>query len=349
MSTQVVNWEKLREYCKSIFVSLGVSDDDAFTIADCLVEADLCGHESHGVTRMITYTKRVEVGIVNKKFEMKVLQEHPASIAFDACNSPGMPSGKFAMERCIEKARLAGACVATVCNSNHYGMAQYYVKDCKDIIGISMTNAPPNIAPYGSIKAYVGTNPIAIAVPTHGNPLLLDMAPSVVAKGKIQIAAKVGRDIPEGWALTKEGLPTTNSKEAVEGTLLPIGGYSAWKGSGLSIMVDILTGVLSGAQFGPYLGNLFNNFETPQNIGHFFIAIDISKFTDLENFKTRVEKMSSDIKALPKVPGIEEIYMPGDLEQIRKAKKKAEGMELPTVVYNELREMGERYKVPIII
>jgi len=322
----------------------GVPEDEAFIVADSLVDADLCGVESHGVSRMTIYMKRLEESVVSKKCEMKIEQEYAGSAAINACNSMGMVVGVRAMQKCIDKAKDSGCCFITVNNSNHYGMASYFVKmaAAQDMIGITATNAPPNIAPWGSYKAYVGTNPIAFSIPTKGEPIILDMAPSVVAMGKIILAAKLGKSIPEGWAITKDGKPTTDAVEASKGTVLPIGGP---KGYGLSMIIDILCGILSGAQFGPHLNNMWNDFVNPQNVGHIFCAVDVSKFTDVEVFKERVGQMVSEIKALPKNPGVEEIFVPGEIEQRRRHNRKKNGIELPHVVYEELKALGEKYGV----
>jgi len=321
-----------------------MTEKDAFVVADCLVDADLCGVESHGVSRMTIYMKRLKTKVVNSTFNIKIEREYPASVALNACNSMGMVVGKYAMELCIKKAKENGCCFITVNNSNHYGMASYYVRIAAEagMVGITGTNAPPNIAPWGSYKAYVGTNPIAMAVPKSGDPIILDMAPSTVAMGKVILAAKLGKSIPEGWALTKEGKPTTDPNEGMKGTVVPIGGP---KGYGLSLFMDIFSGILSGAQFGPHLNNMWNDFENPQNVGHFFCAVDISKFVDLDIFKSRVDQMVSEIKGLPKNEGVDEIFVPGEIEFRRKAERKKNGIHLSDVVYEELKCLGEAYNI----
>ena len=348
MKTHNVNWETLRTQCQQLLISLGVDEQEAWTIADNLVDADLCGVESHGVSRMSIYMKRIKSGVVAKDATSNIIEEHPSSILWDGCNSMGMVTGTRAMERCIEKARETGCCFVAVNHSNHYGMASYYVKLGAEagMVTFSGTNAPPNIAPWGSPQAYMGTNPLAIAVPTHGEPMLLDMAPSVVAMGKVILAAKLGKSIPEGWAQTKEGKPTTDPNEGMKGTVLPIGGP---KGYGLSLFMDVLCGVLADAEFGPHLNNMWNDFENPQNVGHIFCCIDISKFVNLERFKDRMQQMISEIKALPKNPGVEEIFVPGEIEQRRRVERKQNGIDLSDVVYTELKGLCEEYKVPFVL
>ena len=342
----VVDWKVLREYCKRLLMTQNVSEEDAFTVADCLVDADLCGVESHGVSRTTIYLKRLETGVVNAKTEIKVEKEYPASLALSACNSMGMVAAKKAVEMAIEKARQVGCCIATVRESNHFGMASYYARMIAEqgMICICGTNAPPNIAPTGSAKSYMGTNPIAMSAPTNEDPIILDMAPSVVAMGKVILAAKLGKSIPLGWALTADGKPTTDPKEGMKGTVVPIGGP---KGYGLSMFMDIFSGVLSGAKFGPHLGNMWNDFVNHQDVGHFFIVIDIQKLTDLDTFKERLGVMVSEIKALPKAEGVSEIFVPGEIERNRKAERKANGIQLSDVVYDELAQLGVQYGVKI--
>lgn len=340
MGNYVVSSEALRDYCTKLMMTQHVPEDEAKLIADHLVEAEMCGVSSHGVSRTSIYLKRLASGVVNAKWDHKVEREFPAAVQWNACNSMGMVTGVRAMERCIEKAAASGCCFIAVSHSNHFGMAGYYAKMAakRDMIGICATNAPPNIAPWGSYQSYVGTNPLAISAPKHGEPLLLDMAPSVVAMGKVILAAKLGNTIPEGWAITADGRPTTDPNEGMKGTVLPIGGP---KGYGLSLCMDILCGLLSGAEFGPYLGNMWNDFVNPQNVGHIFCAIDISKFTDVAVFRERMKKMESDIKALPKNPGVDAIYLPGEIELARRQTAAEQGVTLSDVVYQELVDLGK--------
>lgn len=341
-----VNHKTLKAYCERLLTAQGLTAADAETVSDALVDADLCGVESHGVSRMTIYLKRLEMGVVNAKTEIKVEREYPASVAFSACNSMGMVAAKHAMLRAIEKAKENGCCIATVRNSNHFGMASYYANLAaeNDMLAICGTNAPPNIAPTGSSVGYMGTNPIAFAAPTSGAPIILDMAPSVVAMGKVILAAKLGKTIPEGWALTKDGRPTTDPNEGMQGTVVPIGGP---KGYGLSLFMDIFSGLLSGAKFGPHLNNMWHDFKNAQDVGHFFIAVDISKLTDLAEFKRRIGEMISEIKALPKNEGVSEIFLPGEIEHNRKAARIKNGIELTDVVYGELKALGEKYGIAI--
>ena len=348
MSNYNANWKKLRSFCQKLLQCEGMIEEEAFIVSDCLVGADLCGVESHGVSRTSIYLKRLEEKVVNAVCRLEIEKEYPASIAINACNSMGMVAGKKAMQKCMEKARTNGSCFVTVNNSNHYGMAYYYVDMAarEGFVGISGTNAPPNIAPWGSSVPYMGTNPIAIAVPTKDEPIILDMAPSVVAMGKVILAAKLGQSIPEGWALTEDGKPTTDPNLGMKGSVVPIGGP---KGYGISLFIDILCGILGGAEFGPHLGNMLNDFKNPQNVGHFFSCIDISKFTTLDIFTERLSQMVKEIKALPKNDGVNEIFMPGEIEANKIKERKQNGIPLSAPVYEELKELSLKYNTPFDI
>jgi len=345
MKTHNINWIELRNQCIEIVKKLGASEEHAYMVADALVDADLCGIESHGVSRMETYMKRLHTGVIDAKGDYFVEKEYASSLMINGNNSMGMVVGTYAMNRCIEKAKESGICFATVNNSNHYGTSAYYARIAADagMVGFTATNAPPNIAPWGSSQKFMGTNPMAFAVPTSGDSMILDMAPSVVAMGKIILAAKLGQTIPEGWVLTKEGKPTTDPVEGQYGTLIPIGGP---KGSGLAIFMDVLCAILSGAQYGPHINHFWNDFENPQNVGHVFCAIDISKFVDIGEFKNRLGVMINEMKALPKNPGVDEIFMPGEIEISRRAERKVIGIDLSESVYKELMALSEAYKVP---
>lgn len=344
MAEHNVNWEKLKTMCQKLMMAEHMSEEDAWICADNLVDADLCGVESHGVSRMQNYMKRLRTGVVDSGGKCTIEKESPGSLYIHGGNAMGMVVGNFAMKKCIEKAKESGCCFATANNSNHFGMAAYYVRMAAEagMIGIVGTNAPPNLAPWGSPQKYMGTNPIAFSASTLGEPVILDMAPSIVAMGKIILAAKLGKTIPEGWVLTKDGKPTTDPVEGQYGTLLPIGGA---KGSGLAIFMEILCGVLAGAGVGPHINHFWKDFEHPQNVGHFFCAVDIDKFVGIEHFKENIDCIINEMKALPKNPGVSEIFMPGEIENRKRAERKANGIQLSDSVYEELKVLAEEYQL----
>jgi len=347
-SAHLVDWKTLAAYVQSLFMTQGMSEEDAGIVADCLVDAELCGVPSHGVSRVSIYLKRLELGVVSAKFQPIIEKEYPASVLLNAQNANGMVVGKYAMKLACAKARESGTCSVFVNHSNHLGMMAYYPRMAAEegMFGFVTTSANPGIAPWGSKKPFLGTSPIALGVPTKGDPIILDMAPSVVAMGKVVISAKLGVSIPEGWAIDEEGRPTTDPKEGMKGSVLPLGGP---KGSGLSLFSQILGGIVSGAAYGPYVNTLYHEFEKPQGMGHMFLAVDLSKMLDLESFKEQIEQLVSEVKGLPQAEGVSEIFLPGEIEMKRREQRKAEGVKISDVVYRELEELGKRHNVDFVL
>lgn len=331
----------LRNYCRDVLAASGVDADCALAVADMLVDADLTGISTHGVSRMSIYMERMEKGMMSRKNNIKITKEGPSAVVIDGGNTLGAATAKFAMETCIRKAKETGCCFAAVHSSNHFGATGYYTKmaAAQNMIGFACTNLTGKIAPFGSAQPFMGTNPISMTAPSHGRPFLLDMSPSVVALGKLILAQKLGKEIPLGWALDMDGKPTTDPAAGRKGSLIPIGGP---KGSGIAMAVDILSGVLTGAGYGPHLHDLYE-FDAPQGIGHFMGAIDIAHFIDVESFKSMMDTLTSEVKGLKKADGFSEILMPGEIE-LRKAEENAvSGIDLPDPVYEELTELGSPY------
>ncbi len=333
--------DALRDYCYQVLTASEVAPDCAAAVADVLVDADLTGVSSHGVSRMAIYLQRLNAGLVSRTNQIRIVRESPSAVVIDAGNTLGALSAKFAMETCIRKARETGCCFATVRNSNHFGAAAYYTKlaAAQDMIGFASTNLNGKIAPYGAAEPFMGTDPISIAAPSGGKPVVLDMTPSVVALGKLILAQKLGQSIPEGWALDREGNPTTDPAEGRKGSLIPIGGP---KGSGLAIAVEILCGVLSGAGYGSQLHDLYV-MDEPQGIGHFIGAIDIAHFIDVDSFKSALSAMAGEIKGLRKAEGVGEIFLPGEQSFNRMERNLREGIDLPEPVYQELLDLGRPF------
>lgn len=331
----------LRTYCRDVLAASGVDADCAFAVADMLVDADLTGISTHGVSRMAIYMERMEKGVMSRKNNIQITKESPSAVVIDGGNTLGAATAKFAMETCIRKARETGCCFAAVHGSNHFGAAGYYTKmaAAQDMIGFACTNLTGKIAPFGSAEPFTGTNPISICAPSNGLPFLLDMTPSVVALGKLILAQKLGQEIPLGWALDADGKPTTDPAAGRKGSLIPIGGP---KGSGIAMAVDILSGVLTGAGYGPHLHDLYE-FDAPQGIGHFMGAIDIAHFIDVESFKSMMDTFADEIRHLKKADGVDEITLPGE-RSLRKAEENAvKGISLPDTVYQELVSLGKPY------
>ena len=339
-----VDWQKTLDVCTKIYMAQGLPEEDAFMVADNLVQAELSGVYSHGITRMKVYTKLIESDMVNVKGNIKVDSEHPALLHIDGCNSMGAVSCTKAVRLGIAKAKQQGAAAVSVRNSNHFGAAAYYTNMMAEegLMGLSMTSAPPNVAPWGSYQGYLGTNPLSFAVPSNNGPIILDMATSIAARGKVLVMADKGDPVPEGWALDKFGKPTTDAKEAADGTMLPIGGP---KGYGLAFFIDMISGVMSGAAFGDHIVNFTKVMTAPPDIGHFFFMVDISKIMPLDTFKARADVFCNDIKSMPKIEGVSEIFLPGEIEKRKIEKYKAEGLNLRVALLDELKAICEKYNV----
>ncbi len=340
-----VDWERLRDLFAKIYIAKGIPENDAYMVANNLISAELNGVYSHGAARMKMYLRYIDNGQINMSGDIKVLKESASTIHIDGNNCLGAVVATKAVRKGIEKAKQSGSAIVNVCNSNHFGIAAYYTRMIAEqgLIGIAMTNAFPHVAPWGSYKGYLGTNPISFGAPTaSGEPMVLDMSTSIVARGKISVAAEKGEPIPAGWAFDKNGNATTDAKAAVEGALSPIAGP---KGYGLSLFIDVLSGVLSGGRFGGHLGPQADGIKRNAGISHFFMMVDIAQFMPLESFNERMQQMISDIKTLPKIEGVPEIFMPGEIEQRKIEKFKKEGIPLSETLIDELKGMCKKLDI----
>ncbi len=341
------NWKQLENFCGEIFIKAGVPKETAEIVAESLIEADLRGVDSHGVVRTAIYLKRIEEKMIDPSSKVLIDNENDSTALIDGNNNFGSFVGKKALDVALEKSQKTGIGLVGVKNSNHFGTGAYYALKAvdKDTILLVMSNASQTMPPTGGVRPFIGTNPLAVGVPTGTDiPFILDMATSVVARGKIIVAAQKGEKIPEGWAIDKAGNATTDANAALEGSVLPLGGP---KGYGISMLIDILAGVLTGAGFGKYVNNMYENWVDPQNVGHLFIAIDINRFMPIDLFKQRIDQYIGEIKEEPKAPGVDEIFIPGEIEYKRTLERKEKGIELPQKVAEELFEIGRRYGVDL--
>src|SRR3712207_4037842 len=314
--------------------------EDAAIVADSLVQANLRGVESHGVTRVGIYVKRLKMGLVNPRPNVGVVREGAGTLLVDGDNGMGQVVGVRAIDLGLDKAKESGGVSVGVRRSNHYGAGAYYVQRAvaRDTIAFAYSNAPPTMAPWGGVDPYVGTNPYAYGVPAgEHRPIILDMATSIVARGKIILAAQRGEPIPEGWAIDEQGNSTTDAQEELQGSVLPFGGR---KGYALSLMIAIMAGALTGAGFGPRINSLSDDFDEPQDVGAFFQLIDIGQFTDSATFKARVDRMIEEIKASRRAEGTEELFLPGEIEFRAEEERKASGIPVGAGTVSELREVG---------
>ncbi len=337
----------LRSFCEEIFISCGMAPEDAFIVADGLVQSNLRGVDSHGVTRVGIYAKRLRMGLVNPRPAVKIVRESAATLLVDGDNGMGQVVGVRTLELGLEKVKQSGGLFVGVRRSNHYGAGAYYVQRAvaRDVVAFAYSNAPPTMAPWGGVDPYVGTNPYAFGVPAGKySPIILDMATSIVARGKIILAAERGESIPEGWAIDKDGNQTTDAQEALQGSVLPFGGP---KGYALSLMIDIMSGALTGAGFGPRVNSLYDNFDEPQNVGAFFQLIDISRFAEPAAFKANIDRMIEEIKSSRRAEGTQEIFLPGEIEFRVEEERKVSGIPVGAETVSELREVGRSYGVDV--
>ncbi len=336
--------EALMDFVVKYLTKLSVPEDDARIVGEVLIAADLRGIDSHGLHRLGSYYgNRIGKKLMNPDTPFQVVTETPTTALIDGGNGLGQVVSYKAMNLCIEKANKSGLAAVTVNNSNHYGIAGYYSMMAleHDMIGISMTNSQPFVAPTYGKKPVLGTNPFSVAVPAGSEyPYVLDMATSAVAYGKIQIYNKKGNPIPDGWGIDSEGLPTNdpaNIKAGGIGALLPLGGLditAGYKGYGLSVMVDILCAVLSG---GNYLTNVKGpGNQGPTGVSHFFMAIDIAAFRPMEMFREQMDDMIGILKNAPMAAGQDRIYIAGEKEYDLEKYNQEHGVPLIQQIVDDL-------------
>lgn len=327
-SSATIGHEQLAALAREILIAHDVPQSDAQRVAECLVMADLRGLASHGVARLPIYLERLRQGLVNPRPALTLETPVPACANLDGDNGLGFVVATRAMEAAIERAGQYGIGMVTAHHSTHYGMAACYLLQAIEAgyIAFVLTNASPGMPVWGGKAPLLGTSPFAFGAPGSGEtpPVVLDMATSVVARGKIRRAAASGEPIPEGWALDKDGNPTTDAKRAYEGVVLPLGGP---KGSGLSLMMEVLCGVMSGAAFGGAVGNQYHDFDRPQNVGHCFIAIQPDVFSG-GAYAQRMGELDTRIKAGPLLDPASPIRMPGEIEAQREAENRQSGIVL---------------------
>jgi LDH2 family malate/lactate/ureidoglycolate dehydrogenase len=337
--------DAVRELVASLAAAVGVPQADAHILACALVDADLHGTSSHGVSRLNIYIRRIEKGLIDPAAALTVDRQRRAALALDAGNGLGQVQATRALERMIPMARENGVVAATIRNSQHFGALSYYCNRAaeQDMILLATTNCEPAMSPEGGCQAYFGTNPIAASFPTNrGFPLKIDMATSVVARGNIIAAQKSGKAIPAGWALTPEGEPTTDAGAALLGTVLTMAGH---KGYALAMMVEVLSGVLSGSAIGAQVGSMYKNMDRKQDVGHFFCLLDISAFMDVREFKARLDRSIDEIKACRKRPGVADILVPGERSHQRAMENAAHGIFLDPATLKELAVLCRDLKV----
>ena len=329
---------KLNSLVKNILIKHGLISNHAKICSDAILNAELVGAHSHGLSRLKMYCDRINRKVINPKPKIKIKNISSSISHIDANNSIGFVAADMAIKKAIKNAQKTGIGLVAVKNSGHYGLSGYYAEQAvkKNLITMIYTNAPPAVAPHGALKSLFGTNPICFGTPTGSKiPFILDTSISMINRGKIRVAARNNQKIPEGVALDKFGRPTTDAKKALQGVQLPIAGF---RGSGLAWMVDILSGVLTGSNHGGKVKDPFDDFSGPQNIGHLFIVIKPNLF--VENYNQRIRENIKRIKKLPKIKGVKEILYPGQSKSRRYKKNISKEIKIPSNIAKDLKKLN---------
>lgn len=349
---------KMRRFTEQVFMAIGCSEADAVLSADVLISADLNGVDSHGVARLAGYVRLFDHGRLNPKPDMKIIHETPSTATLDGDKGLGLVVAPFAMKIAMEKAEKVGSGWISVQNSNHFGIAGYHSSLAlkKDMIGWAMTNASPLVVPTFSKEKLLGTNPISVAVPANKQPAFLaDFASTAVAYGKMEILQRQGKPAPLGWVQDADGRLTDNNNAVREGGgLLPLGGdreHGSHKGYGLGAIVDIFSGVLSGANYGPWVPPFatagFHGVkaeEVGKGTGHFLGAMRIDGFRPAAEFKENMDTWIERFRAAPAIEG-EQVQIPGDQERNFRKERMKTGLPLNDKVVESLEELGKRFGI----
>lgn len=346
----------LHEFTRQVFVHFGIPPVDAVTAADVLSKADLRGIDSHGVARLRTYVDMFKIGRINPTPNIRIIRDKKSVATVDGDSGLGLVVGPRANEIAMEKASHYGSGWVSVCNTNHYGIASYYSLKAleRDMIGWSMTNTSRIVVPLWGAERRLGTNPISIAFPALTNPpIVIDLATSVVAFGKVEMAERAGVNLPEGWIIDDQGNASTDAGDVYKGGLLSLGStreMGGHKGYCLSAMVDILTAVLSGANWGPFAPPFALFEEAPKQsvgkgIGHFFGAMEIDGFADVNDFKKRIDDWIEVFRSTKPAAGHEAVLIPGDPEHEAEKVRTKYGIPVIESVVNDLKEIALLTKV----
>jgi L-2-hydroxycarboxylate dehydrogenase (NAD+) len=318
----------------------GLAPDTAALVSDSLIDADARGIASHGIIRLPIYVKRLQSGLVDAA-AVPTVDNSGAVARVDGHNCVGALAARSGMEAATALAARLGIGMALVNHSNHCGALGFYVRDAARRGFMAIAASPVTMAYFGGRTRAVGTNPFAIGVPRGERPpLLLDVATSAVARGKIIVAASEGRPIPDGWAIDVDGAPTTDADRALEGAVLPFAGP---KGSGLAMMIDLLCGVVADADFGRNIGDMYENWARPQNVGHVFLAIRPGDDPDI--FLGRIEAFVDDVAALPPASGNERVLLPGEVEEMAAADASREGVKVARSTLQALAALASELRL----
>jgi len=350
--------EQLHEFCVRVFGHLGVPEAEARQATDVLALADLRGIDSHGIARLRAYFDMISIGRINPTPNVTVVRESPSTATVDGDNGLGLVVGPKANQIAMDKADQAGSAFVAVRNTNHYGIAGYYVLEAlkRDQIGLAMTNTTRIVAPLWGAERMLGTNPIAIAFPGDEEPpVVIDMATNAAAFGKIEMALRRNEPVPDGWAIDREGYETNDPHEMFDGgAMLPLGSErerGGHKGYCLAAMVDLLCGPLSGANWGPFtppfaLGHPEPGRQVGKGIGHVFAAMRIDAFIEPDEFKRQIDDWIRTFRKTRPAPGTDGPIIPGDPEREAETIRRTQGIPLLIPVVEDLREISKQTGIP---
>ena len=332
------NAKEVEKLVYKIFLKHGMSSNHSKISAKAITNAELIGAPTHGLARLKMYCDRINKKLINPRPKIKIKKISSSVSHVDANNSIGFVAGEVGIKQAIKKKKKTGIGLVGIKNSGHYGLSGYYAEQAvkKNLIAFCFTNAPPAIAPFGARKSLFGTNPVCFGTPTSNKiPFIFDSSVSIINRGKIRVAARNKKKIPEGVALDKYGKPTTDAKKALAGVQLPIAGF---RGSGFAWMVDILSGVLTGGNHGGKVKDPFDDFSGPQNIGHLFFLLKPNLF--IGNYSQRIKENIKRIKRLPKIKGVKEILYPGENKFRRYKKNLKRNIIIPKNIQKDIEELN---------
>jgi ureidoglycolate dehydrogenase (NAD+) len=330
-----VSWNELQELCVNKLIKEQLSSEHAETVAEVLVHANLRGVDSHGVMRMEHYLRRLRAGGINPNPKIQVEHKGPTTAIVDGDDGFGHIIAKAGMDTAIELAEKYGIGMVSMKNSSHCGALSYFVKQAasKNLIGMMMTNTDAFIVPFGAAEPYFGTNPLAYGFPARQHPpIVIDMATSQVAVGKVLHAKEAGKSIPLDWGVDETGKPTSDPNKIV--ALFPFGGQ---KGSGLAMVVDVFSGVLTGSAFGSHVSVMYGDYHKQRKLGHFAFAINASSFTDQAEFLDNIDQLIDDVHALEPAEGFTSVMVPGEPEYLKEQARLKEGIPIPESIYQFLK------------
>jgi LDH2 family malate/lactate/ureidoglycolate dehydrogenase len=339
--------KRLEAFIGSVFMALGLPEQDAAVCAARMTESDLRGVDTHGIFRLPHYCQRIRAGGINLRPKVHPVRENAVTALVNGDNAMGQVVMTHATQLAIKKAAETGLAWVGTFNGNHAGCAAVYstMPVARDMVGMYMTVANGNhMPPWGGVERILGTNPISVAIPAGKEPpIALDIATTVVAQGKVKLAAQKGETMPVGWMIDRKGQPLTDPKRSSEGFLLPIGGY---KGYGLNVVIGMLAGVLNGAAFGRNVVDFNKDFATKNNSGHMILAMRVDNFQPVDTFKREMDQVIREIRESERMEGADRIWLPGEMEFYEMGERLERGVPLNPALVEQLRQLAKELQVP---